>query len=68
MTFASAIVLAALATALPARTSAAPLITEAEAKHPPQKGAVPNWRGVTRGPKIQVPDAETAPQISPIRF
>jgi hypothetical protein len=69
VTLASAIILAALVTAMPARTSAAPLITEEEAKLPAQKGAVPNsGRGVTRGPKIQVPAAETAPQTSPIRF
>lgn len=44
------------------------LITPEEAALPPQKGAVPNTgRGITRGPKIQVP-AETAAQASPMRF
>ncbi|HTG07982.1 MAG TPA: hypothetical protein VK635_28540 [Bradyrhizobium sp.] len=53
--------------AIPAR--AAPLITAEEAALPPQKGAVPNsGRGITRGPKIQVPDAETGVQTSPMRF
>jgi hypothetical protein len=55
--------------AVPASTSAAPLITEEEAKLPPQKGAVANAaRGITRGPKIQVPDGEAAAQPSPMRF
>jgi hypothetical protein len=58
---------AATAMAIPAR--AAPLITAEEAALPPQKGAVPNsGRGITRGPKIQVPDAETGVQTSPMRF
>ena len=36
---------------------------------PPQKGAVPNsGRGITRGPKIQVPEEEAATQTSPMRF
>jgi hypothetical protein len=69
VTLASATIVASLVSAMPARTSAATLITEEEAKLPPQKGAVPNsGRGVTRGPKIQVPDAETAQQASPINF
>jgi len=58
---------AVTAMAIPAR--AAPLITAEEAALPPQKGAVPNsGRGITRGPKIQVPDAETGVQTSPMRF
>ena len=57
------------ATAMPIPTRAAPLITAEEAALPPQKGAVPNsGRGITRGPKIQVPDAETGLQTSPMRF
>ena len=45
-----------------------PLITPEEAALPPLKGAVPNSaRGITRGPKIQVTEAEgTHP--SPMRF
>ena len=55
--------------AMPISTFAAPLITEEEAKLPPQKGAVANSaRGITRGPKIQVPDGEAAAQSSPMRF
>jgi hypothetical protein len=47
---------------------AAPLITAEEAALPAQKGAVPNsGRGITRGPKIQVPEAEGL-QSSPMRF
>jgi len=47
---------------------AASLITPEEAALPPQKGAVPNTgRGITRGPKIQVPEAAAA-QASPMRF
>ena len=47
-------------TAMPISARAAPLITAEEAALPPQKGAVPNsGRGITRGPKIQVPDAES---------
>ena len=58
---------AVTAMAIPAR--AAPLITAEEAALPPQKGAVSNsGRGITRGPKIQVPDAETGLQTSPMRF
>ena len=56
------------AVVMPLPAYAAPLITAEEAALPPQKGAVPNTgRGITRGPKIQVP-AETAAQASPIRF
>src|SRR6266404_5302501 len=57
------------ATAMPIPARAAPLITAEEAALPPQKGAVPNSaRGITRGPKIQVPDGETGLQTSPMRF
>src|SRR6266403_6119554 len=56
-------------TALPATGRAAPLITAEEASLPPQKGAVPNsGRGITRGPKIQVPEMETGVQTSPVHF
>jgi hypothetical protein len=56
-------------TAMPIPVRAAPLITAEEAALPPQKGAVPiSGRGITRGPKIQVPDAETGAQTSPMRF
>ena len=56
-------------TAMPIPARAAPLITAEEAALPPQKGAVPiSGRGITRGPKIQVPDAETGAQTSPMRF
>jgi hypothetical protein len=56
-------------TAMPIPARAAPLITAEEAALPPQKGAIPNsGRGITRGPKIQVPDAETGVQTSPMRF
>jgi hypothetical protein len=56
-------------TAMPIPARAAPLITAEEAALPPQKGAVLNsGRGITRGPKIQVPDAETGAQTSPMRF
>jgi hypothetical protein len=56
-------------TAMPIPARAAPLITAEEAALPPQKGAVQNsGRGITRGPKIQVPDAETGAQTSPMRF
>jgi hypothetical protein len=58
---------AVTAMAIPAR--AAPLITAEEAALPPQKGAVPNsGRGITRGPKIQVPDVEAGVQTSPMHF
>ena len=58
---------AVTAMAIPAR--AAPLITAEEAALPPQKGAVPNsGRGITRGPKIQMPEAEIGVQTSPMRF
>jgi hypothetical protein len=57
------------ATAMTIPAGAAPLITTEEAALPPQKGAVPNsGRGITRGPKIQVPDAETGLQTSPMHF
>ncbi len=57
------------ATAMPIPARAAPLITAEEAALPPQKGAVPNsGRGITRGPKIQVPEAEAGVQTSPMRF
>jgi hypothetical protein len=56
------------ATVVPLPGYAAPLITAEEAALPPQKGAVPNsGRGITRGPKIQVP-AETSAQASPMRL
>ena len=55
-------------TVIPGAGYAEPLITAEEAALPPQKGAVPNsGRGITRGPKIQVP-AETGPQASPMRL
>ncbi len=58
----------AVASATPAPAASAPLITAEEAALPPQKGAVPNsGRGITRGPKIQVPEAEGA-HTSPIHF
>jgi hypothetical protein len=57
------------ATAMPTPARAAPLITAEEAALPPQKGAVPNsGRGITRGPKIQVPDVEAGVQTSPMHF
>lgn len=69
MMLTSAAIFAAMVTAIPVRTLAATLVTEEEAKLLPQKGAVPNsGRGITRGPKILVPDGETASQASPIRF
>jgi hypothetical protein len=47
---------------------AASLITTEEAALPPQKGAVPNsGRGITRGPKIQVP-VDAGAQASPMRL
>lgn len=56
-------------TAMPIPACAAPLITAEEAALPPQKGAIANsGRGITRGPKIQVPDAEAGVQTSPMRF
>jgi hypothetical protein len=55
--------------ALPVTGRAAPLITAEEASLPPQKGAVPNsGRGITRGPKIQVPEMEAGAHTSPVRF
>ncbi len=69
VTLTSVAILAAAVIAMPVRALATPLITEEEAKLPPQKGAVPNsGRGITRGPRIQVPDGEIAPQASPMRF
>ena len=57
------------ATAIPIPARAVPLITAEEAALPPQKGAVSNsGRGITRGPKIQMPEAETGVQTSPMRF
>jgi hypothetical protein len=62
----AAVVGTAMAMSVPAH--AASLITPEEAALPPQKGAVPNTgRGITRGPKIQVP-AEAGAQASPMRF
>ena len=56
-------------TAMPLPAGATPLITAEEAALPAQKGAVPiSSRGITRGPRIQLPDAETAVQASPMRF
>src|SRR3981189_2030208 len=56
-------------TALPVTGRAAPLITAEEASLPPQKGAVPNsGRGITRGPKIQVPQTEGDVHTSPVHF
>ena len=56
------------AAALPLPADAASLITAEEAALPPQKGAVANTgRGITRGPKIQVPEM-TAAQASPMRL
>lgn len=61
----SAILLAAIAFAVPA--SAAALITPEEAALPAMKGAVATSnRGITRGPKITV--TEEAAAKSPIRF
>lgn len=58
----------AFVTTAPMTAVAAPLITTEEAALPPQKGAVPNSsRGITRGPKIQVSEAEGL-RPSPIRF
>jgi hypothetical protein len=69
MTLSCTAILTCVMTAMPGSILAAPLITEEEAKLPPQKGAVPNsGRGITRGPKIQVPDGEAAAQPSPMRF
>ena len=65
---ASAAIFLALVATAPMSAVAAPLITAEEAALPPQKGAVPNSaRGITRGPKIQVPEA-AAPLPSPMRF
>jgi len=65
---ASAAIFLALVATAPMSAVAAPLITAEEAALPPQKGAVPNSaRGITRGPKIQVPEA-TAALPSPMRF
>ena len=67
MKFACAALLSAgMVMSVPAHATS--LITPEEAALPPQKGAVPNTgRGITRGPKIQVPEATTA-QASPMRF
>lgn len=57
------------ATAMPFSAFAGQLITDDEARLPAQKGAVANsGRGITRGPKILVPDGEPALQASPIRL
>jgi hypothetical protein len=65
----AAAILAAAFTAMPFRAFAGQLITDDEAKLPAQKGAVANsGRGITRGPKILVPDGEAAVQASPIRL
>jgi hypothetical protein len=64
-----AAILAAVLAAMPFGAFAGQLITEDEARLPAQKGAVPNsGRGITRGPKILVPEAEAASQASPIRL
>jgi hypothetical protein len=64
----AAAVYLALITTAPMPAIAAPLITAEEAALPPQKGAVPNSaRGITRGPKIQAPEAAAA-LPSPMRF
>lgn len=64
----AATVFLALITTAPMPAIAAPLITPEEAALPPQKGAVPNSaRGITRGPKIQAPEAAAA-LPSPMRF
>jgi len=56
-------------TALPVASHATQLITVEEAALPPQKGAVPNsGRGITRGPKIQVPEMEAGAHASPMHF
>jgi hypothetical protein len=55
-------------TIAPIAAVASPLITAEEAALPPQKGAVPNsGRGITRGPKIQVPEAASS-QPSPVHL
>jgi hypothetical protein len=57
------------ATSMPFSAFAGQLITDDEARLPAQKGAVANsGRGITRGPKILVPDGEAALQASPIRL
>ena len=62
-------VVLALALTSPVAAFAVALITADEAALPPQKGAVPNsGRGITRGPKIQVPEEESNVHLSPIRF
>lgn len=64
-----AAILVAVSAAMPFGAFAGQLITEDEARLPAQKGAVPNsGRGITRGPKILVPEAEAASQASPIRL
>jgi hypothetical protein len=60
--------LLAVVTAAPIAVAAS-LITSEEAALPPQKGAVPNSaRGITRGPKIVLPEPEAGVQLSPMRF
>src|ERR1700730_15637281 len=64
-----AAILAAVLASMPFAAFAGQLITEDEARLPAQKGAVPNsGRGITRGPKILVPEAEAVSQASPIRL
>jgi hypothetical protein len=61
-------ILVAALVAAPGASFAASLITAEEAALPPMKGAVANSnRGITRGPKITVPE-ESAAKASPIRF
>jgi hypothetical protein len=67
--FIGAAMFAAVMAATPVQAFAVQLITEEEAKLPPLKGAVPNsGRGVTRGPKIQLPEVVTVSRASPIHF
>ncbi len=63
-----AVLLIALAAAAPIAAFATPLVTAEEAALPPQKGALPiSARGITRGPKIQVSDADGV-QPSPVHL
>jgi len=69
LTLSTAVILAAVWSGTSFQAIAGQLITEEEAKLPPQKGAVPNsGRGITRGPKITLPNEEAASQASPIRL
>ena len=64
-----AAIVAAAWIAMPFGAFAGQLITDDEAKLPAQKGAVPNsGRGITRGPKILIPDEEAVLRASPIRL